>query len=386
MNLYTYQDALNHALDFLGGRGERDRNDALRAIQDAYREVASLRHWNFYAGQIRITTVASYSTGTVVYDHTGGANERMLTLTTGTWPTWAAFGTVVIANTRYEVERRISNSIVTLTEASNPGADVASTTYTLFRSTYSLPEGFRSLGEISSLGSASCWPEYVAPSDWILPQYMSQQPGTPRFYSLIGDPDLLDAMAIAFSPPPSTAIRFDGIYHRQPRRLLTPEYSTGRVTVTSGSTAITGTSTVFTSKMVGAVIRLSDAALHLPTSITGLHPAVQETTIQAFTNATTLVADSAFDSSATSVKYVISDPVDVETGTMLPMFLRCMEMNLARVRRMRDLKIITESFYQARRIAQEADARSSAAKYASAGMYQRYPGIRDLAVIGDDSE
>lgn len=384
MNLFTYQDALNHAFDFIGGRGDRDRQDCLRAIQDAYREISNLRRWTFYADTIRITTVASYSTGTVVYDHTGGVNERMLTLTTGTWPTWAAYGTVVIDNSRFEVERRISNSVITLTEASNPGDDVASTTYTIFRSTYPLPEDFRSVGEIASLGQNYCWPDYVSPSEWILPQYMSQQPGTPRWYTILGDPNLLDSLAIAFSPPPNLVTRFDGVYHRRPRRLLTPEYNTGRVTVTSGSATVTGTSTAFTSRMQGAVIRLSDSGTNAPTSIYGTNPAEQEVVIQTVDSATALTADQNFSTSRSSVKYVISDPVDLEQNTMQPAFLRCLEMNIARNRRMQDLKTITEGFYQARQLALESDSRSTAQQYAVAGGRRRTMGVKDLSVLGDD--
>lgn len=383
--IYTYQDALNHGFDYLGGRGDKDRQDSLRAVQAAYSELSNLRRWHFYTDQFRITTVANYSTGTVEYRHTGGANERMLTLTTGTWPTWAAYGTVIISNVQYQVERRISNSIVTLTEASNPGGDVASdTTYNLYRAIYPLPEDFSSTDEIASLGSAACWPEYIPTSEWLLPQYRSQSPGTPRFFTVLGDPNLLDSMAIAFCPPPSQAISFDGVYQRRPRKLITPEYKTGTVTVSAASPTITGSSAVFTSRMAGAVIRLSDNATNYPTGLTGLHPADQERIVQSFTSATVMTADADFDAAATAVKYVISDPVDIESGSMLTAFECGIEVNLARMRRMRDLRMATENYERAKLIAMEADSKSSAPQYAKAGGARRRFGLRDLSVIGED--
>lgn len=70
--------------------------------------------------------VDSYSTGTIEYDHTGGANENQVTLSGGTWPTYAKSPARLFVNgTFYNVLARISDSIITLKTTSNPGADIA---------------------------------------------------------------------------------------------------------------------------------------------------------------------------------------------------------------------------------------------------------------------
>lgn len=92
-------------------------------------KVARTKHAVLSGNEVEIG-LDSYSTGTVVYDHTGGANERQLTLTGGTWPTWAKSpGRIFINEDWYSLDTRVSDSIVTLKSTDNPGADVASTTF-----------------------------------------------------------------------------------------------------------------------------------------------------------------------------------------------------------------------------------------------------------------
>lgn len=73
-----------------------------------------------------------YSTGTIVYDHTGGTFERMVTLTGGSFPT--AIGTngaIQIAGTWYTIAAWVNGNILQLGSGAgnNPGTDVASTSY-----------------------------------------------------------------------------------------------------------------------------------------------------------------------------------------------------------------------------------------------------------------
>lgn len=92
-------------------------------------KVARTKHAVLRDNEIEIG-LDTYSTGTVVYDHTGGANERQLTLTSGTWPTWAKLpGRIFINNDWYSLDTRVSDSIVTLRITDNPGSDVSSTTF-----------------------------------------------------------------------------------------------------------------------------------------------------------------------------------------------------------------------------------------------------------------
>ena len=131
----TYKDLTDHLVDYLGSTvsGENERL-ARNAVQNAYRECCTTHRWAYYYAKGRLNTVAPYTTGTVAYDDTGGAYERLLTLTGGIWPSWAAYGHVLVNNVPYQIAERIDDTRVTLTEMTNPGADVAAgTTYSLRR-------------------------------------------------------------------------------------------------------------------------------------------------------------------------------------------------------------------------------------------------------------
>jgi hypothetical protein len=104
-------------------------------------DVAYNHEWSFLKPVVQLTLNAPYSTGTIEYDHTGGASERLVTLTSGTWPSWAAYGKLNIANVLYDVSTREGDTTLTLTSSSNPGADVASgTSYELTQDDYTLPD------------------------------------------------------------------------------------------------------------------------------------------------------------------------------------------------------------------------------------------------------
>src|SRR6476620_11922197 len=126
-DVWTYGELVNYVLDSHAvDRSGLNLRHAREAVRRAYRDLPIRHTWNYYYRQMILQTVADYSTGTVDFDYTGGANERQLTLATGTWPSWAAYGRVIIDTVHYEVENRVSNAVVTLAENSNPGADVAS--------------------------------------------------------------------------------------------------------------------------------------------------------------------------------------------------------------------------------------------------------------------
>src|SRR5688572_7756730 len=122
-DLLTYSDLVQQILDAHGvDRSGLNERHARPAVRMAYRNLPQRHSWNYYYRQRQLQTVADYSTGTLEFDYSGGASERMLTLTTGTWPSWAAFGRVIIDSVHYDVATRESDSIITLAETSNPGA------------------------------------------------------------------------------------------------------------------------------------------------------------------------------------------------------------------------------------------------------------------------
>jgi hypothetical protein len=139
IEMVTWKDLVDHTIDYLGATPSAEaRRDGRRATLEALRDLASAGEWTYYYDRFRLDIVGPYLTGTLSYDHTGGAYERLLTLVGGTWPSWAALGSIVLDNIPYEVDRRIDDTRITLTENANPGADATPAAWTLYRDTYPL--------------------------------------------------------------------------------------------------------------------------------------------------------------------------------------------------------------------------------------------------------
>lgn len=325
-DLWTYADLVQYVVDShaLERTGLNERH-ARAAVRKAYRDLANFNEWNYYYRQRLIRTVAEYSTGTVEFDYTGGANERMLTLTTGTWPSWAAYGRVIIDSTHYEVATRESDSIITLTETSNPGEDIAAgETYTLYRSAYPLPADFKAmcgLWEVSERYPMA-FIDQRTQHDALLNFYES--PSTPRHATIRATGRYQGGLEIVFGPPPSTAMTYDLLYQASPRAITIDEHFVGSVSITAGTAAVTGSSTAFPVNCAGSVIRFS-SGLTKPSSFLGSldgadNPFVYQGIIKTRTSATALVLEESMPSAVgdlTSVGYVISDPLDIDVSRML---------------------------------------------------------------------
>lgn len=366
----TYKELLDLCLDYMGAETTPEGlRYARQAVQSAMIGVQNQRRWTYYYNQLRITTNAMQTTGTVAYDHTGGAYERMLTLTGGTWPTWATFGSVVIANVPYEVAEYQTTTIITLAELSNPGADIASgTAYTLYRDTYPLPADFVQLDTPHIADRVDCL-EYMQPDEWLNVQ-SSRSQGTPSYYTLRGDPNYMGALAISFYPAPDTAYTIDSVYTRKPKPLLVDEYNTG--SVTTNSATVTGSGTSWDSTMVGTVIRFSSGSQKVPTGLAGSDPYYVERTVMSVTSSTQLEMDAASGFTLTGVKYSISDPVDIEESMFDLLRLECYKQ-LRTSRRVKPASPEEIAEYERTRIrAHEADARSMAPR-AEGRSYYRVP-------------
>jgi hypothetical protein len=91
----------------------------------------------------------------------------------------------------------------------------------------------------------------------------------------------------------------------------------GTITVTAGSSAVTGTNTAFDQRMVGAVLRVAGAGSQKPTGTAGKNPYLFQQTIASVQSATALTLSGnapSFPSGGgtlAGVGYSVSDPCDV---------------------------------------------------------------------------
>ena len=347
--MLTYSDAIDALVDYLGGNADdAAQREIRRAIKAAAAELAGVRQWRYLHRVALINVNAQYNTGTVVGDWTGGAYERMFTLTTGTWPSWAANGVLRISRTEgsvdYPVDRRISSSIITVVAEPGPEEDISSTSYTLYQDTYTLPSDFLALGQIyPGKSTAHVWSQ----QDQHGARRLGGSTGYANSYTVVRDPKKPGRSALKLDGWPSSAHSVEFLMRRTMRALTYTGYANrDRVgTVTISGQSVTGNGTAFESGMVGSVFRAS-ANQSYPTSDVGGNPYTSESIIQSVESATALTLRDSVTTASSAVKYTISDPIDV-ASYMETLFYRCCEKQ-GEIVRQRDTSSLsnTISLYQ----------------------------------------
>lgn len=343
-DVWTYSDSVQYVLDAHAlERTPLNERHARSAVRRAYSDLPKKHEWSYYYRQRILQTVADYSTGTVVHDHTGGTYERELTLTTGTWPSWAAYGRVIIDDVHYEVEDRKSDSIITLAETSNPGADVSSTTYQLYRNSYPLPANFGVMHGLWSVSEQLDIPFVDQRSQHSALQAYYETPSTPRHATIRATGKYLSGVEILFGPPPDDLLTYDMLYRCFPRSLNIEEYSNATVSVTSGSATVTGaTGVVFPTNCVGAVMRFSSGTVK-PTGPLGAidgaeNPYFHQGVIKSRDSATQVTLEEVSPvASLSGVGYTISDPIDIDINRMLTAFQLACEAEYSRLAGRKDM-------------------------------------------------
>lgn len=381
-DIWCYKDAIAHALDYMGAANDaQTERFARRAVQLAYSNMMSQRNWTYYYHIGSINTVAYYATGTIAYTH----STKTATLTGGTWPSWAADGVLVIDSVPYPVASRTSGSDIVLVDANNPGADVASgTVYSIYRETYTLPVDFGAMDKIYRMNGTNCSMEYLTPGDFIGMKSHSTTVGDPRAFTITSDPNRHGVLAARFHPAPDAAYPLSFMYRRRPRALRVDSYETGTVTTSSASTTITGIGTEWTSSLVGCMIRFAQNSTgEIPTGLSGASPFWLERVVSGYTSATSLTIDAVPGETLTSVKYSISDPVDIESGAMLVYFIREIERQCRAIKRMRPAsKEEEEQYALSLQAAFEKDSRRYDRNAAATSLHL-IPGLRDGRYTGD---
>jgi len=337
--LFTYADAIEELIRFADARTENCSQQIVRgAIRTAYMEIPALCDWPTLTRPDRIHLRAPQTTGTVVYQHSGGAYERQLTLTGTTWPSWCVDAVVRFDGLVSHVEAKKSDTVITLDVRINPGEDVASASYSLFPQWYILPEDFRSFtGPVREDTGYTLSPISLTE---MLRLYRSQySTGKPQFYAITEVPDLLGSLGLYLYPVKDESGTLDYIYSRRPRRLQHTGYDArdyaGTIAVTAGSATVTGTSTAFADTMLGSILRIGSDSSNRPTSLEGEYPFVEERSVIAVASATSLTLDNNVSTSRSGVKYTVSSPIDLGVS-LHNLFMRSCEKHLARVKHFDD--------------------------------------------------
>lgn len=334
--LVTFHDAVEHVLDqVVGGDGSpRNRRQAVRAIQEAYSELPRRRNWRYFYRRLKVTTSPSQNTGTVTYDHTGGSQERLVTLSGATWPAEAQKYELLINHIRYEIDSRLSDTELTLGERANPGEDLAASGYTLMRDTYELPADVRGLDYLyDTLAPGRMLPQ-VSPNSILRESRLVKTTAVPTMYSVTRSYEYAGALALIFAPAPQRARTYDAIVQTLPLPLTTVEESTGTVTTALGNTQVDGQGTAFGQQHVGAVIRFS-ADGQVPTGLAGqihnnaVHPYVLQGVVRRVESGTRLFLEQPADRPLEAVGFRLSSRIDIEAGSMRSALLKLCEARFA---------------------------------------------------------
>ncbi len=306
--MLTYFDAVEHLVTgSFGGPQDAEQRDIRASVIRAYDEVTSIRDWAYYSTHGRVITTAPYSTGTVAYSSAGPS----LTISGGSWPSWAVGGHVMIGE-RVALVVSVSGAVATLDSQVTllPSLSGQSgLTYTLYRMQYPLPADFRNMDEPTS--EFDWWSGlYVTPSEAVKLERVARSSGKPYHWTIIKDPNGT-GWQIKLIGYPTAEETVDFVYRRSARPLkYSGHESRSRAgTISRSSSSVTGASTQFTADMVGAYLRIGDSASQ-PGPQWSLNPHVEETLITSWASATSL-ATAASGTVSAGTKYIVTDPIDV---------------------------------------------------------------------------
>jgi len=188
------------------GHSDSETADIEDCIRDGLRRVYAAHDWSFFRPLEDVTTTAPYTTGTIE------VVDGVVTLTTGTFPSWAADGLLKADDSYYSVASRGGDAQITLDDTS---VDIdAATTYELGRPEIPLPTAFEDMGSDSDLTYYPDQNEWYPPvrrrHDQTIRTWQQGDPDydRPRFYSVRTvefDPTVGSRKVLAFYPTPDAA-------------------------------------------------------------------------------------------------------------------------------------------------------------------------------------
>jgi hypothetical protein len=325
----TYFDLVESLIvSSYGGPQDAEQRDIRTAIHRAYDELTTIRDWAYYHVHGRVILQAPYDTGSVT------SSGVTVTLTGGTWPSWAATGAYLkVGEEICRVATRTSNSVIVLDSALSLKANVTASPYILYRTVYPLPSDFRNLDEPSD--EYNWWSGlYVTPDQAMKLERVSNSSGEPYHWTVVKDPDST-GWAIKVIGYPTGTQTLDFTYRRtaRPIRWSGHETNARAGTITSQYVApvldVNGAGTNFQASMAGSILRIGDASNH-PGPIESLTPYTAEMLILSVNDNEELTTQGSLEL-LTPTKYLITDPIDVASHMAGAMDSAC-DYWLARIR------------------------------------------------------
>ena len=204
VNFTILKERVGHYLFGLRSGFSSDQEDDISdCIDDGLRRVYAAHDWSFLRPIADVSTTAPYATGTITIA------AGVVTLVGGTFPSWAASGTLKVSNRYYSVDTRDGNAQITLDDTSTSVAIASS--YQLALPEISLDATFDSVANDSDLTYYPSPETWYPPVKWRHDSTIRQLEGNnpefdrPVFYSVrtvTFDPTVGSRKVLAMYPAP----------------------------------------------------------------------------------------------------------------------------------------------------------------------------------------
>lgn len=328
----TAGDMQAKLLRMMGGSSEQESvSDIRMAIRSAMRLVSAEFVWPYYCDYLHLNTQESYTTGTITYT----ASTRSVSLSGGTWPSWAGYGSLIIDDLHARVDAVSSTTDLTVIANDAPVDDFTGE-FTLYQYQFQI----NATSNIYKFGKAQVdqanWLDYVNPAMFetdVRKQYLVSG-GRPRYFTVSRDFRNSGRQLFSLWPYPTTEMRIRMGYVRHPADILIWSYETGKIALTAADETVTGTDTVFTANMVGCLLRSGSDIVNVPTDADGAFPAVNEAVIASYTSATSLELAEAAATTQAEASVCISSLLDFDYNTMTELVLYKARLELCKIRKM----------------------------------------------------
>jgi hypothetical protein len=214
------------------GHETEQKVDAIvqRGLQQFYHSpLPDVHHrWSFLRPDTSISTVASQSSSTVTIV------DGVVTIASGTFPTWSASGELDITGVSYTVASYDSTTQITLDDTTLDAS--AGTTYELSQAAYDLPSDFGGMsGDMTyQPGGANLWPAINIVSGEEVRKLRQNWTTSTRPIVAGISPKTLDTSAgtqweIIFYPSPDGVYKLTYRYRKNPAVLATTQYAAGGI-------------------------------------------------------------------------------------------------------------------------------------------------------------
>lgn len=152
-------------------------------VDDALAMIAGEYEWPWYFRESAIALQEPYSTGTVALTR----EDATVTLSGGTWPSWAADGILLVGTVPVPVASRTSDSVIELAWEWAEAAQAAAS-YKLVRMWYPLPDNFFGFHGLLPTTASWIYPDPVDPATWYstLDTVNGGGSQTPCYYTIKG--------------------------------------------------------------------------------------------------------------------------------------------------------------------------------------------------------